>query len=130
MPECIVVIPCFNEAKRLDVRAFVEHAMREDHALLFVNDGSSDGTGDLLDELCEVNPAGLSVLHLSRNCGKAEAVRQGIVHAIERRPKYIGYWDADLATPLDAIDEFRDYLAANPHVELLLGARVRLLGRE
>jgi len=129
MPECIVVIPCFNEAKRLDVRAFVEHALRDDYALLFVNDGSTDGTGDLLDELCEVNPANLSVLHLTQNCGKAEAVRRGVLRAFEGQPAYVGYWDADLATPLDAIGEFREYLSAHPQVEVLLGARVRLLGR-
>jgi glycosyltransferase involved in cell wall biosynthesis len=129
MPDCIVVIPCYNEAKRLNLRAFVEHAVRDDHGLLFVNDGSSDETGDLLAELCEVNPASFSVLHLSQNRGKAEAVRQGILQAFQQRPAYVGYWDADLATPLAAIAEFRDYLRAHPRVELLLGARVRLLGR-
>jgi glycosyltransferase involved in cell wall biosynthesis len=129
MSECIVVIPCFNEANRLDLRAFVEHSVRGDAALLFVNDGSSDDTGDVLDELCAINPANFSALHLPRNCGKAEAVRQGVLRAFQRQPAYIGYWDADLATPLDAIGEFRAYLAANPRVEMLLGARVRLLGR-
>jgi dolichyl-phosphate beta-glucosyltransferase len=129
MPECIVVIPCFNEAKRLDVQAFVEHSLRDDCALLFVNDGSTDETGAVLDELCEVNPANLSVLHLSQNCGKAEAVRRGIRRAFERQPACVGYWDADLATPLEAIAEFREYLTAHPQVEILLGARVRLLGR-
>jgi len=129
MPESIVVIPCFNEAQRLDDRAFVEHALRDDCALLFVNDGSTDGTGDLLDELCEVNPASFSVLHLPQNGGKAEAVRRGVLCAFERQPAYVGYWDADLATPLDAIAEFREYLDAHREVEILLGARVRLLGR-
>ncbi|HMC12501.1 MAG TPA: glycosyltransferase, partial [Pirellulaceae bacterium] len=128
MAECIVVIPCFNEAHRLDLRAFVEHAVRGDAALLFVNDGSSDGTGDVLDDLCAVSPANVAVLHLPHNCGKAEAVRRGVLQAFEQSPAYIGYWDADLATPLDAIGEFREYLAANPRVEMLLGARVRLLG--
>jgi dolichyl-phosphate beta-glucosyltransferase len=129
MSECIVVIPCFNEAHRLDLRAFVEHSVRADSALLFVNDGSSDETGDVLDEFCSLNPTNFSALHLQRNSGKAEAVRQGVLHAFQRRPTFIGYWDADLATPLEAVAEFRDYLSANPRVEMLLGSRVRLLGR-
>jgi glycosyltransferase involved in cell wall biosynthesis len=129
MPDCIVVIPCFNEAQRLNVRAFVEQALRDDCALLFVNDGSTDGTGDVLDDLCAVNPENLSVLHLPQNCGKAEAVRRGLLSAFERHPQYVGYWDADLATPLESIAEFRAYLAAHPQVEILLGARVQLLGR-
>jgi dolichyl-phosphate beta-glucosyltransferase len=129
MPECTIVIPCFNEAQRLNVRAFVEHSVRGDCDLLFVNDGSTDETGGLLDELCEVNSANLSVLHLAQNCGKAEAVRRGVLTALERRPAYVGYWDADLATPLDAIAEFRGYLSTHQQVEVLLAARVRLLGR-
>jgi dolichyl-phosphate beta-glucosyltransferase len=129
MAECIVVIPCFNEAHRLDLRAFVEHAAAGEASLLFVNDGSTDGTADVLDDLCAVSPAQFAVLHLDRNGGKAEAVRRGVLQAFERRPAAIGYWDADLATPLAAIAGFRDYLGANPRVELLLGARVRLLGR-
>src|SRR5262245_15110394 len=128
MAECIVVIPCFNEARRLDLRAFVEHSVAGDAALLFVNDGSSDDTGDVLDELCAISPWTLSVLHLPRNSGKAEAVRQGVLQALQRRPTHIGYWDADLATPLAAIGQFHAYLAAHPRVEMLLGARVRLLG--
>jgi len=129
MPDCIVIIPCFNEAQRLDVQTFVEYALHGDCALLFVNDGSTDTTGEVLDDLCAVNPANLAVIHLAHNRGKAEAVRQGLLTAFRRQPTFVGYWDADLATPLAAIAEFRDYLRAHPAVEILLGARVRLLGR-
>jgi putative flippase GtrA len=41
-----------------------------------------------------------------------------------------GYWDADLATPLEAIPDFIDVLDEHPETELVLGARVSLLGRE
>ena len=44
--------------------------------------------------------------------------------------QYVGYWDADLATPLTAIADFRAHLDQHPRVEALLGARVRLLGRQ
>ena len=84
MAQCIVVIPCFNEAQRLDERAFLERVTRHDEDFLFVNDGSSDATGPLLDDLCAANPASLSVLHLSENRGKAEAVRRGILQALSR----------------------------------------------
>jgi hypothetical protein len=43
--------------------------------------------------------------------------------------KYVGYWDADLATPLGAIPEFVSRLEADPELLLVMGARVRLLGR-
>lgn len=129
MAECIIVVPCYNEAQRLDLGAFINHAAASDEAFLFVNDGSTDATADVLDDLCAAHPASLTALHLPQNGGKAEAVRQGMLAAIARGASYAGYWDADLATPLEAIYEFRDHLRRHPQVELVMGARVPLLGR-
>jgi hypothetical protein len=42
----------------------------------------------------------------------------------------VGYWDADLATPLGAIYDFRDVLHSRPDLELVMGSRVALLGRQ
>lgn len=130
MSRCTIVVPCYNEAQRLDLPAFLAHALRHDNTFLFVNDGSRDETGALLDEFCAVNPESFRTLHLPQNCGKAEAVRQGMLKALDRPAKYVGYWDADLATPLEAILDFQTHLDNHPRVEVLLGARVRLLGRQ
>jgi hypothetical protein len=69
------------------------------------------------------------MLDLPRNSGKAEAVRQGMLKALTQDPAFVGYWDADLATPLDAIPQFMDVLSAKPELQLAIGSRVRLLGR-
>ena len=125
----VVVVPCYNEEKRLktgEFRAFV--AENPKTAFLFVNDGNTDGTRDLLDELNREDSDSFMVLHLERNCGKAEAVRRGMREASRLQPIYAGYWDADLATPLVAISEFTDHLDAHPNVEVLFGARVQLMG--
>ncbi|WP_019502733.1 glycosyltransferase [Pseudanabaena sp. PCC 6802] len=130
MSETIIVIPCYNEAERLSVEQFKTFCDRHaDINFLFVNDGSEDRTLEILQELAQINPDRFSALDLQPNRGKAEAVRAGVLAAFDRSPVYIGYWDADLATPLQEIPNFIDLLARNPQYELLFGARVKLLGR-
>ena len=70
------------------------------------------------------------VIDHAKNAGKAEAVRQGMLMAFGEGAAMAGYWDADLATPLDAISGFVAVLDSNPEVDIVLGARVAILGHE
>jgi len=126
-----VVIPCFNEADRLDVGTFEHWADSHPHvSFLFVDDGSTDGTRAVLKALQQGRPSQFGLLALERNVGKAEAVRAGMRQIIdEGTAEVVGFWDADLATPLEAIDDFLAVFAGRPQVEMAIGARVRLLGR-
>ncbi len=125
----LLVVPCYNEAERLEPGAFLA-AVRDEPNLgfVFVNDGSTDDTATVLATLCSQQPERLFALNLERNSGKAEAVRRGVLEAYERDAELSGYWDADLATPLRFIGEFARILE-RPDVEMVLGSRVRLLGR-
>ncbi|HUE71896.1 MAG TPA: glycosyltransferase, partial [Pirellulaceae bacterium] len=130
MSEVAVVIPCYNEAQRLPAEAI--RAYLRDHpsiSFVLVNDGSCDDTADVLGELAAEMPGQATVVSLEKNQGKAEAVRQGILAALENSPQFVGYWDADLATPLDEIDRFRSILLERPELLVAMGSRVRLLGR-
>ena len=128
--ECVIVIPCYNERRRLDADAFREFLLdHENIRFLLVND-NTDGDAQNLDELVLGNPEGLRVLHLEYNGGKAEAVHRGLLAAAGFGARYAGFWDADLATPLDAIPDFVGHLDAHPDVQMIFGARVRLLGRQ
>jgi glycosyltransferase involved in cell wall biosynthesis len=126
----IVVIPCYNEATRLQVATFKAFScMWPAVRFLFVDDGSTDRTWRVLEGLRQDDPQHFAICHLAENRGKAEAVRQGILRAFEASPAYVGYWDADLATPLDTLVAFCELLNARPDLEMVCGARVQLLGR-
>ena len=125
-----LVVPCYNEAPRLDTDAFVRFvAARSDVGLLFVNDGSTDTTAQVLEQLAEKCAGRVDTVLLPKNRGKAHAVQRGIVAAMDKQPELVGYWDADLATPLDAIDEFIRVLDTHPDIDIVIGSRVKLLGR-
>lgn len=127
---CVFVVPCYNEAARLDRDAFRRFvASRGDVDLLFVDDGSTDDTRAVLRELAAGNAARVAVLGLNRNGGKGEAVRRGMLAAVDDGAAVVGYWDADLATPLDEVDAFLAELRSRPDADAVIGARVRLLGR-
>jgi dolichyl-phosphate beta-glucosyltransferase len=129
-PPITIVVPCYNESERLAVAKF--HAFVAEHpevSFLFVNDGSTDLTLGILQQLHAHDPLHYDVLDLPQNQGKAEAVRQGMLRAFERNGRYVGYWDADLATPLSEVPRFVAALDANPERDICFGSRVRLLGR-
>ncbi len=125
----LIVVPCYNEAGRLNCAAF-EAALGNDRRLefVFVNDGSTDETGALLAGVRERAGERARVLELARNSGKAEAVRQGVLAAFDLGAEAIGYWDADLATPLGCIEGFERELEVR-NVSMVMGSRVRLMGR-
>ena len=132
MPETAktsIVIPCYNEEARLCAMDFERFAAEHsDVRFLFVDDGSTDATLDLLQEMASRCTA-LSVVSHSANLGKAEAVRRGLTEVFAAGAIYAGYWDADLATPLREIPRFVETLDSHPELEVLFGSRVQLLGR-
>lgn len=126
----VIVIPCYNEAERLRVDDFVEYAAKRSWLrLFFVDDGSSDATRERIAAVERQTPQNICCLTLDSNKGKAEAVRHGVLAALETAPDLVGYWDADLATPLVEIDRFRALFERTSELQIAIGSRVKLLGR-
>lgn len=124
------MVPCYNEAARLDAEQFAAWLARASGvAFLFVDDGSTDATPDVLASLAARVPERIRALRLAANQGKSGAVRAGVLAALPSEPAFVGYWDADLATPLSAIPRFVAALEDRPELLGALGARVKLLGR-
>ena len=121
-----LIIPCYNEAARLDSGEYLK-AIEEMPGLdlCFVDDGSSDGTSDLLRVLAAAAPERIKYLTLERNSGKSEAVRSGIVYMLEEVQElmHIGFWDADLATPLPELRRFMAIFESDSRRRFVFGSR-------
>jgi len=66
---------------------------------------------------------------MKKNGGKSEAVRQGILLSLaQENYSYIGYWDADLATPLNEIQHLDEMIEKFHQPTLLMGSRIKTLG--
>jgi glycosyltransferase involved in cell wall biosynthesis len=131
MQSTLIVVPCYEEEQRLQPQAFIDAlAAERELSFLFVDDGSRDGTREILDELCRQAPGRLRAISLPANRGKAEAVRRGFLAGIECGGfELIGYWDADLATPLHEVPRMAALLD-DLSVQIVMGSRVGLLGRK
>jgi dolichyl-phosphate beta-glucosyltransferase len=99
-----LVVPCYNERGRIDIARFAAGGEEVDLDILFVDDGSSDGTAAYIDQQIAGN-ARMDLLCSEKNCGKAEAVRRGMLEGLYRYPlaEWIGFWDADLSSPLSEV---------------------------
>jgi dolichyl-phosphate beta-glucosyltransferase len=127
MTRCLLVVPCFNEEARIDRAAFRELAAAPGIELLFVDDGSSDGTLRVLHELKSALPDRIDVLALEKNAGKGEAVRKGMLVGVARGAGIVGFADADLATPPDELVRLRDELIASD-LQVAVGSRIMIMG--
>ncbi len=123
-----LVVPCYNESRRLKMGDFLNSS--PNCSFLFVNDGSSDNTLEVIEN---AKNDSIHILNLKRNYGKAEAIRQGMLYlentGMSKHAHWVGYWDADLSTSLNEVQHFIAYsnLFTN-EVDAIFGSRIYKLG--
>ena len=129
LPKTCIVVPCHNEAGRLQSNEIVEY-LRENAWLYicFVDDGSTDDTTRILTSISDKCPERVSIIRLGENIGKAEAVRAGILNCMKIRPDLVGYMDADMATPLHGIEQFLEFAQKFDNAVVFTGCRLKRLG--
>lgn len=129
-----LVVPCYNEAKRLAPPEFWNTINENAIRLVFVDDASNDSTSSKINQL---NLSDFRLITLKRNVGKANAIRTGFLsitsQMTENSPTgeniLVGYVDADGAfAPDDVIEMFR--LGEKGSFDAVFASRVRLAGRE
>jgi glycosyltransferase involved in cell wall biosynthesis len=125
--ELVIVIPAFNEATRLCVKSFKTFLKAHPKVLIcFVNDGSTDDTEIVINNLKTEVPYQLELISPSQNQGKAEAVRIGMLVAYEKWCfQKIAYLDADLSTSLEECYEIAQGMS---HIsDFAFGSRISKL---
>ncbi len=100
-----VIVPLYNEAESLpELAQWIERVMAENnftYEVIFVNDGSTDGSWDVIEQLASKNPA-LHGISFRRNYGKSPALNTGFRAA---RGRVVITMDADLQDSPDEIPE-------------------------
>ena len=80
-----IIIPAYNESESLPVLlGHIEATLKTNGyaaEILFINDGSTDATAEVLNALCVSSPLKIDVIHFRRNRGKAEALTAGFQKA-------------------------------------------------
>lgn len=124
-----VVIPCYNEENRLKSEEFINFVEENSgYHLCFVNDGSTDNTMQVLQNLRKGREEYVSIYNCPKNVGKAEAVRQGLLYMAQYPDlDYIGFLDADLSTDFRDFDDLVKTIEKS-EFQIVNGSRIARMG--
>ena len=127
----LLIIPCFNEENRLDERQFFENSNFQLN-FLFANDYSTDGTLKKLQNMQKKDDR-IQIFSAPKNVGKGEVIRLAYLDFLSKNKDlnydWIGFWDADLATPLYEVKNMIRYVEFyGTPVSAVWGSRLYRLG--
>ncbi|MDR6301213.1 glycosyltransferase [Mesonia maritima] len=125
----LFIIPFYNEENRINIKEF-EKAFRAygDIDFLLIDDFSADNTRLILEEF-SVKFENVNVLANAKNLGKAESIRNGVLTA-NNNYNYLGYLDADLATPISEMTKLLEIILRRDEIKFIMGTRIKLLGNK
>jgi len=120
-----IIIPCYNEANRLNISAF-KKCLKTYHnfQLCFVNDGSTDDTLHILSNFQKEFKERITIIDMKKNKGKAAAIRAGsrFLYSL-KKIKYVGYLDADLSTDFEEFNDLLENLKLEKKLIMVFGSR-------
>mgnify|MGYP005840539049 CR=1 FL=1 len=121
----VIIVPCFNEANRLNKIAFTNFLKKNpDVKIVFSDDGSIDNTIKLLEEIQTDFKSQIYICRLKTNVGKAEAVKKGVLYSFDQDFSFnkIAYLDADLSVSLEECLSFSNQLSNK--ILFVFGSRI------
>ncbi len=116
-----VIVPVYNEKEGLKNNILLINEKISQHVsnfeTLIVNDGSTDGSGKIAEDLAKSKKYNIRVIHHPKNFGPGSGVHTGIKEA---RGEFIVFIPADIAIDLD---QFNRYLDASKKADIVVGLR-------
>jgi glycosyltransferase involved in cell wall biosynthesis len=123
-----LVIPCFNEEQRLVESEVIQCIAVLQCSVILVDDGSTDRTLEVMNNLRHRFPEDIHVLPLRTNVGKGEAVRAGFNFAFERGATQVLFCDADFAVGPQDLMRICTTLEEHTDCKAVIGSRIALVG--
>lgn len=128
MFKLLLIIPSYNESFRIPKQEYIDMFTNYSGIdFLLVDDASTDNTLQILEQFSNTF-SNVHLLQNPNNFGKAESIRQGILQFNVSKYDYIGYFDADLATPIDQMIKLFKFIIDNKHFLFVMGSRIKLIG--
>lgn len=126
----LVIIPFFNESKRIQISDFdVIFRNYPNIDFLLVDDKSTDATLELLSAFSN-QFSNVALISKQENSGKGASIREGVLSVATSDYTFLGYLDADLATPFEELSQLFAFASKNPNYEFVMGARIKLIGNQ
>ena len=113
----LVIIPTYNEVD--NITDFVNEISKFNVSVLFVDDNSPDGTGELINKISESNPQ-IKLLNRPSKQGLGSAYRDGFGWGIDRGYKFFIEMDADFS---HSFDDLKKILLISSDFDLIIGSR-------
>jgi len=113
----LVVIPTYNEIE--NISDFVSEISKFNVSVLFVDDNSPDGTGELISKISESNPK-IKILNRPSKQGLGSAYRDGFGWGIEKGYEFFIEMDADFS---HRFDDLKKIIEVSSNFDLIIGSR-------
>ena len=121
-PKLSIVVPCYNEAGaiQLNYKKACDLVSRESLEVIFLDNGSTDKTGEIFETLATDSPKSISFLTIKHNKGYGYGLKFGLSHC---RGEYLGWTHGDGQTDLLDISKALQIINKNSGVGMVKGFR-------